>query len=70
MAEYGWVYGFGYLRVTAEDWDQLQTTTLASSMGYVTINFRGESRTPAKKYESAIYTVASEPAMIFANLIL
>ena len=27
MAEYGWVYGFGHLRVTAEDWDQLQTTT-------------------------------------------
>ena len=45
--------------LTAEDRDQLRATTIVLSMGKVTIYFTGES--------STFYTVASEPAMIFAN---
>ena len=36
----------------------------------VTINFRDESRTRAKKSEGAIYNWPPQPAMIFTNLIL
>jgi len=56
----------------AQDSGNCKSFAGSAALAKVNINFRDESRTPAKKSESnrpILITVPSQTAMIFANLI-